>query len=116
MGRHSDSAPGIGRDSEIVQLKLIFEVPAESPRVFSIIGDEGQWPEDMLPRILKREPNSRLQVAFPDFTRCEISLEPTQEGTMIRINHDLLKSQAQLQRYEMQFGKWFDAISKRVTQ
>ena len=108
-------SPGIGRDKDIRQLELEFSLTGEAPRVFSIIGDEAQWPSDLEARVLKRQPNSRLQVALPDFTRIEFTIEPTATGSKVTLVHDLIKSAEDHRYYQAAWTEWFGQIEKRVS-
>lgn len=108
-------SPGIGRDKDIKQLKLKFELSAEAPRVFSIIGDEAQWPEELEPRVLKRQPNSKLIVALPDFTRIEFVIEAAPTGATVSLVHDLIKSADDHKHYRKIWNRWFKQIEKRVS-
>ena len=107
--------PGIGRNKDIISLELKFEMTAEAPRVFSIIGDEGQWPEFLAPRILKRQANTKLIVALPDFTRPHFSIEPTATGCEVNLMHDLIKSSEDRTEYRHVWNEWFKQIEKRVS-
>jgi HSP20 family molecular chaperone IbpA len=108
-------SPGIGRDKDIVTLGLSFEFGAEAARVFSILGDEGQWPEELPVRILKRQPHTKLIVALPDFTRAEIAIEPTPDGCEVALVHDLIKSAEDKKEYRKLWNAWFKQIEKRVS-
>jgi hypothetical protein len=108
-------SPGIGRDKDIVTLSLSFEFGAESARVFSILGDEGQWPAELPVRILKRQPNTKLVVALPDFTRAEIAIEPTAAGCKVALVHDLIKTAEGKSEYREIWIDWFQQIEKRVS-
>ncbi len=108
-------SPGIGRDKDILTLDLSFEFGAESARVFSILGDEGQWPEGLPVRILKRQPHNKLIVALPDFTRAEISIEQTPDGCEVSLVHDLIKSDEDQKMYRQSWNTWFNQIEKRVS-
>mgnify|MGYP000175534204 CR=1 FL=1 len=108
-------SPGIGRDKEIRQLEVDFALTGEAPRVFSIIGDEAQWPESLEPRVLKRQPNERLIVALPDFTRIEFIIESTPTGSKVAILHDLIKTAEEHKAYRKIWTEWFDQIEKRVS-
>ena len=104
----------IGRNKDIISLELVFELPAEAARIFSILGDEAQWPEVLTPRVLKRQPNSKLIVALPDFTRPEFSIEPTATGCEVKLLHDLIKSGDDRKEYRKVWKSWFKQIEKRV--
>ena len=108
-------AGNIGRDKDIISLKLNYKLSAEAPRIYSILGDEGQWPETLVPRILKRQPSTKLIVALPDFTRPEFSLEQTPEGCEVNLNHDLIKSDEDKKDYRIIWNSWFKEIEKRVS-
>lgn len=108
-------SPGIGRDKNIRQLELEFEFSAEAPRIFSIIGDEAQWPEELEPRILKRQPNDRLIVALPDFTRIEFKIEAISSGSRVTVLHDLIKSVEDHKTFRKIWTTWFKQIEKRVS-
>ena len=107
--------PGIGRNKDIISLELEFDLPAEAARIFSILGDEAQWPEHLNPRVLKRQPNSKLIVAFPDFTRSEFSIEVTPAGSKVSLVHDLIKSSEARKEYRKVWMAWFKEITKRVS-
>ena len=107
--------PGIGRDKDIISLELEYEFSAESARVFSILGDEAQWPEKLSPRILKRQPNSKLIVAFPDFTRAEFAIEGLASGCKVCLVHDLIKSSEARKEYRKVWIDWFKEIEERVS-
>ncbi|MEN9603803.1 MAG: hypothetical protein RLZZ06_123 [Actinomycetota bacterium] len=104
----------IGRNKDIISLELVFELPAEAARIFSILGDEAQWPEVLNPRVLKRQPNSKLIVALPDFTRPEFSIEPTSTGCEVKLLHDLIRSGEDRKEYRKVWKAWFKQIEKRV--
>ena len=108
-------SPGIGRDKDIVNLDLSFAFGAEAARVFSILGDEGQWPAELPVRILKRQPHSKLIVALPDFTRAELAIEQTPEGCEVNLHHDLIKSADDAKEYRKIWNAWFKQIEKRVS-
>ena len=106
---------GIGRDKDIVTVEISFSFGAESARVFSILGDEGQWPEELPVRILKRQPHRKLIVALPDFTRAELAIQPTPEGCEIVLLHDLIKSADDAKEYRKSWNEWFSQIENRVS-
>lgn len=108
-------SPGIGRNKDIISLEATFEFRAESARVFSIIGDEGQWPEELSPRILKRQANTKIIVALSDFTRPEFIIEQTSEGCSVHLLHDLIKSDEDKNEYRKIWNGWFKQIEKRVS-
>ena len=108
-------SPGIGRDKDILNLGLSFEFGAESARIFSILGDEGQWPAELPVRILKRQPHTKLIVALPDFTRAEIAIEPTAGGCEVTLLHDLIKTAEGKSEYLKIWNAWFKQIEKRVS-
>lgn len=108
-------ADNIGRDKDIISLTLTFTLPAEAPRVFSILGDEGQWPGTLVPRILKRQPSTKIIVALPDFTRPEFTIEQTPEGCEVNLLHDLIKSLEDKKEYRQIWNAWFKQIEKRVS-
>lgn len=108
-------AANVGRNKDIISLKLSYELSAEAPRVYSILGDEGQWPETLEPRILKRQPNSKLIVGLPDFTRPEFTIESTPEGCLVQLHHDLIKSPEDKKEYRKIWNAWFKQIEKRVS-
>ena len=107
--------PGIGRDKDILNVELIFSFHAESARVFSILGDEGQWPDELPVRILKRQPHTKLIVALPDFTRAELAIEQNPEGCEVVLLHDLIKSAEDKLEYRKIWNAWFKQIEKRVS-
>jgi len=104
-----------GRDRDIISLSLVAKFPAEAPRIFSIIGDEAQWPESMKPRILKRQPSSKVIAALPDFSRPEFTIEATAEGCEVTLLHDLIKSDDDRKEYRKLWNSWFKRLSKRVS-
>lgn len=108
-------AGNTGRNKDIISLKLNYKLSAEAPRVYSILGDEGQWPETLEPRVLKRQPNTKLIVALPDFTRPEFTLESTPEGCEVSLLHDLIKSDEVRKEYRKIWNAWFKQIEKRVS-
>lgn len=108
-------SPGIGRDKDIQQLELEFALSGEPPRIFSIIGDEAQWPENLEARVLKRQPSSRLMVALSDFTRIEFLIEATPTGSNVTLVHDLIKFSDDRNTYRKIWTEWFDQIEKRVS-
>ncbi len=108
-------AGNIGRDKGIISLTLSYSLSAEAPRVYSILGDEGQWPETLDPRILKRQPSSKLIVALPDFTRPEFTIQQTPEGCEVNLLHDLIKSAEDKKEYRKIWNAWFKLIEKRVS-
>lgn len=105
----------IGRNKDIISLSLSYSLSAEAPRVYSILGDEGQWPEALEPRVLKRKPSSKLIVALPDFSRPEFTIEQTAEGCEVRLMHDLIKSNDDRKEYRKLWNAWFKKIEKRVS-
>ena len=105
----------IGRNKDIISLSLSYSLSAEAPRVYSILGDEGQWPETLTPRILKRQPSSKLIVALPDFTRPEFTIEQTADGCEVSLMHDLIKSAEDKKEYRKIWNAWFKQIEKRVS-
>lgn len=105
----------IGRNKDIISLNLSYQLSAEAPRIFSILGDEGQWPETLEPRILKRQPSSKLIVALSDFTRPEFIFEQTAEGCEVNLHHDLIKSAEDKKEYRKIWNAWFKQIQKRVS-
>lgn len=107
--------PGIGRNKDIISLAVTYELHAEAARVFSILGDEGQWPEELSPRILKRQPNTKVVVALSDFTRPEFSIEQSADGCEVHLNHDLIKSTEDKKEYRKIWNAWFKQIEKRVS-
>lgn len=107
--------PGIGRNKDIISLELKFEMNAEPPRLFSILGDEAQWPESLAPRILKRQPNTKVIVALSDFTRPEFTIEQTSFGCEVNLLHDLIKSNEDRKEYRKIWNAWFKQIEKRVS-
>jgi hypothetical protein len=108
-------SPGIGRNKDIISLSLTYNLSAEAPRVYSILGDEGQWPETLEPRILKRQPSSKLIVALPDFTRPEFTIDQSVEGSVVTLLHDLIKSPEDKKEYRKIWNDWFKQIEKRVS-
>jgi hypothetical protein len=107
--------PGIGRNKDIILLTIKYQFSAEPSRVFSILGDEAQWPEEFAPRILKRQPSTKLIVALDDFTRIEFNIEPISEGCAVNLLHDLIKSNEDLKEYRKLWNAWFKQIEKRVS-
>lgn len=105
----------IGRNKDIISLTLSFKLSAEAPRVYSILGDEGQWPDTLEPRILKRQPSSKLIVALPDFTRPEFTIEQGVDGCEVTLLHDLIKSAEDKKEYRKIWNAWFKQIEKRVS-
>lgn len=105
----------IGRNKDIISLTLNFKLSAEAPRVYSILGDEGQWPETLEPRILKRQPSSKLIVGLPDFTRPEFTIEQGEDGCEVTLLHDLIKSAEDKKEYRKIWNAWFKQIEKRVS-
>jgi hypothetical protein len=108
-------APGIGRNKDIISLELKYELSAEPSGVFSILSDDAQWPEEFAPRILKRQPSTKLIVALDDFTRPEFTIEPTSEGCVVSLLHDLIKSSDDRKEYRKLWNAWFKQIEKRVS-
>lgn len=104
----------IGRNKDIISLKLAYQLTAEPPRVYSIIGDEAQWPEELQVRILKRQPSSKVIAALPDFSRPEFILEKTRMGCQISLLHDLIKSDEDSKSYRKIWNAWFKQLEKRV--
>ncbi len=115
MGKHIDHIVNIGRDKDIITLELTFSVSAEVARVFSIVGDDDQWPEEFGSRILKRQPFERLIVAFPDFSRAEITLTAMEGGSEVSISQELIKSTEHRTEYTKLWSDWFEQIEKRVS-
>lgn len=105
----------IGRNKDIISLSLSYTLPAEAPRLYSILGDEGQWPQALEPRILKRKPSSKLIVALPDFSRPEFTIEQSAEGCEVNLLHDLIKSAEDKKEYRKIWNAWFKQIQKRVS-
>lgn len=114
MGKHIEHTVNIGRNKDIITIELSFRVSAESARIFSILGDEGQWPEDFRPRILKRQPHERLLLAFEDFSRVEVNLETTEVGCLVSIAHELIKTPEDRAEFKNHWATWFENIEKRV--
>lgn len=108
-------SPGIGRDKDIVTLDLKFEFAAEAPRLFAIIGDEGQWPEELAPRILKSQPNSKIIAALSDFTRLEFTFTSNSASCEIALFHDLIKSTESRDEYIGIWNAWFQTLAERVS-
>ncbi|MFM2384442.1 MAG: hypothetical protein RL166_316 [Actinomycetota bacterium] len=107
--------PGIGRNKDIIALELKYELSAESSRVFSIIGDDAQWPSELNPRILKRQPHTKVIAALDDFSRPEFSIEASREGCEVILLHDLIKSSDDRKEYRKLWNAWFKQIEKRVS-
>jgi hypothetical protein len=105
----------VGRNKDIISLDLKYPISAEAARVFSILGDEGQWPESFQPRILKRQPNSKLIVALADFSRPEFLIESSADGCEVKLHHDLIKSAEERKEYRKLWNAWFKQIEKRVS-
>ncbi|MCX6485511.1 MAG: hypothetical protein NTX78_02550 [Rhodoluna sp.] len=108
-------AGSTGRNNDIISLRIVTQFPAEAARIFSIIGDGGQWPETLNPRILKRNPNSRVIAALADFSRPEFTIEPNTEGCEVTLLHDLIQNDEDRKEYQKLWGAWFKTINKRVT-
>jgi hypothetical protein len=115
MGKHIEHIVNIGRDKDIITLKLTFLISAEVARVFSIVGDDDQWPAEFESRILKRQTFERLIAAFPDFSRVEILFRPNEVGSEVLLSQELIKSTEDRLRYEKLWNKWFDEIENRVS-
>jgi len=107
--------PGIGRNKDIIALELKYELTAESPRVFSILGDDAQWPSELKPRILKRQPHTKVIAALDDFSRPEFSIETSNDGCEVNLLHDLIKSNDDRKEYRKIWNAWFKQIEKRVS-
>ena len=105
----------IGRNKDIKRLELAFELPAEAPRIFSIISDELQWPTELEPRVLKSQPNERVLVALADFTRLEVLINTIPGRCEIKLVQDLIKSSEDLSGYQEIWTNWFNEIGKRVS-
>ena len=108
-------SPGIGRDKDIITLNLAFEFSAEAPRLFAIIGDEGQWPEELSPRILKSQPNSKIVAALSDFTRLEFNFTSRSASCEVTLFHDLIKSSDARNEYVKIWNDWFQVLANRVS-
>jgi len=104
-----------GRNRDIISLKIVVQFPAEAPRLFSILGDEHQWPESLNPRILKRLSNTKVIAALPDFSRPEFSIEPTLDGCQVTLLHDLIKSAEDRVEYRKIWKAWFKVLDRRVS-
>jgi hypothetical protein len=104
----------IGRDKDIKKLQLTFELPAEAPRIFSIISDELQWPAELEPRVLKSQPNERVLVALADFTRLEVLIKTSLGRCEITLAQDLIKTPEDISKYREIWTNWFQEISNRV--
>ena len=107
--------PGIGRNKDIIALELTYELSAESSRVFSILGDDAQWPKVLNPRILKRQPQTKVIPALDDFSRPEFSIEVSKDGCEVKLLHDLIKSNDDRKEYRKMWNAWFKQIEKRVS-
>ena len=107
--------PGIGRNKDIITLNLTFEFAAEAPRLFAIIGDEGQWPEELAPRILKSQPNTKIVAALADFTRLEFTFTSNSDSCAVALFHDLIKSSDDKKEYRRIWNAWFKQIENRVS-
>ena len=105
-----------GRNSDIISLRLAATFPAEAPRIFSIIGDEGQWPEVLSPRILKRHPSTKVIAGLPDFSRPEFTIESTVAGCEVALFHDLIKTEEDRKEYRKIWKAWLKVLEKRVSQ
>lgn len=103
-----------GRNNDIISLQIVAQFPAEAARIFSIIGDGGQWPENLSPRILKRNPNSRVIGALGDFSRPEFTIESNADGCEVTLLHDLVRSDDDRKEYRKIWNAWFKTIHKRV--
>lgn len=105
----------IGRNRDIISLKVVMKFSAEATRLFSIIGDDGQWPEVLSPRILKRKPHTKVIAALSDFSRPEFSIESTADGCEVTLLHDLIKSDEARKEYRKIWNAWFKTLAKRVS-
>lgn len=104
-----------GRNKDILKLELEYDFGIEQARIFSIIADIDQWPENLNGRILKSQPNSRIVAALPDFTRPEFNFQVLRKGTHLVLVHDLIKSKQDLKKYEKTWTAWFDSLSDRLS-
>lgn len=104
----------IGRNKDIKKLEMKFELPAEAPRIFSIVSDELQWPSELEPRVLKSQPNDRVLVALADFTRLEVLIKTSLGRCEVSLIQDLIKTSEDVSMYRELWTNWFQEISNRV--
>ncbi|MEY4275803.1 MAG: hypothetical protein RIS26_266 [Actinomycetota bacterium] len=104
----------IGRNKDIKKLEMTFELPAEAPRIFSIVSDELQWPSELEPRVLKSHPNDRVLVALADFTRLEVLIKTNLGRCEVILTQDLIKTSEEVSKYRELWNDWFQQISNRV--
>lgn len=104
----------IGRNKDIKKLEMTFELPAEAPRIFSIVSDELQWPSELEPRVLKSQPNDRVLVALADFTRLEVLIKTNLGRCEVILTQDLIKTSEEVSKYRELWNDWFQQISNRV--
>lgn len=104
-----------GRNSDIISLEIVVDFPAEAARIYSMLGDVAQWPENLEPRLLKSKPHSKIIVGLPDFSRPEFSITPKAEGCEVVLLHDLIKSPDDRKEYRKLWNAWFKSVMKRVS-
>lgn len=105
----------MGRDNDILQLEMGFDLAAEAPRIYSILGDELQWPTEFGARILKSVPNERLLLGLSNFTRVELNITPRSGGCNVHLQQDLLKSLEQKREARHAWREFFEQIQNRVS-
>jgi hypothetical protein len=105
----------IGRNKDIISLDLEFLAEAETSRLFSIINDMAQWPDELEPRLLKSQPNRKVVAGLPDFSRPEFLISASENGSRVELLHDLIKTEEDKKRYRKIWKAWFKQVVKRVS-
>jgi hypothetical protein len=104
-----------GRNKDIISLEFEFLLGAETSRVFSIINDIAQWPNDLDARLLKSQPNTKVIAGLPDFSRPEFVISANETGSLVELHHDLIKTDEDKKLYRKIWKAWFKQVEKRLS-
>ena len=105
----------IGRDREIREFELDYGFEAPIARVFVILGDIHQWPEEQSPRMLVRKDLERVGIGFADMTRATLTFAPgAASATRVRIRHELCKSDEQVRMWQAYWAELAKSIRDRL--
>ena len=106
----------IGRDDHIREFKLVENFSCAPAQLFVILGDIAQWPKLHAPRILVRKEPTRVQVAFDDATRVNITFDRGEEpGTaQLTFHHELHQDVAQVRAWRSYWRQFLKQLRSRV--
>jgi hypothetical protein len=89
-----------------IQAEVSF--PAGAGQVLSVMSDVSSWQVADRPRLISAK-NNKVTLAFEDFSRAVITLEPVEHGSNARILHELIKDDLQVNARQIY---WKDVLAE----